>query len=214
MPARRKQRRRRKASPLNQLSAMVTNAPIPLSQTRKFRWGSQISFDPAGSAATSILFNANFMSIPAPNTDASHQCLGHDQYAALYKSCRVVASKIKVSFTAGTQNAVCFIKRTNDATINVTPAYILEQPGVVRTTIGYNGVSNLSLGYDARKQWRGEYDLASQVASMDGTPPSDRTYFQVGGFQPAATGNLANIYCQVVIDYLVVLSDPKLVLQS
>lgn len=210
-------------------SAVVT-AASGSHRTLRFRYCSAISIDAAATVFGKYTFSANSLYDPDV-TGTGHQPLGYDQWSEFYNHYTVMSSKISVTFVcretvspSTLDDAVVGICLMDDNSIPFADVNTMREQG--RARFKYMS-SRLSVGpqtvthtYDARR-FHGVKDPEDNSALQGrmgnfgtGGPPGDQAMFILFvGPQDGAT-DANNYLCNVTIDYIARLKEPREFTQS
>lgn len=194
-------------------------ACVPFRMTAKLRYADQFQLT-WGSVVTEndYIFRANSLFDP-DLTGTGHQPRGFDQYMSMYDHYTVVGAKCTATFTnESTSNAsmpiACAIALTDDsAPIVAKYTDIMERSDIRSCTIahpeGSNAVRTLTKGFGAKKFFGRTNIMDNDDLKGDaGTNPAEKAYFHIlNSIAALSTDRGVNI--NVVIDYLVVFTEPK-----
>lgn len=203
---------------------------FPASKMVKLRYSQEISINPISNSYAQHVFRANSVYDP-DYTTTGHQPLYYDQWATNYTRSTVVGSKITIQW----------VPQSN---VNLTPGMfgceLMKVPSIPYTALdtlyestrgrfgrttgivqsqGGQKVSTVSKTFSARKfmgvsNVKDNSDLQGLMGGTGvGTNPAQNAYYAVwlasiGANDPSTT------FFRVVIDYIVLLQEPKLVTQS
>lgn len=220
MPARKRsykprpRRRRKRRSKIGFRRACVPNkmvAKLRYASVHDLTWGSVTEY-------SDYVFRANSLYDP-DLTGGGHQPRGFDQYMSMYDHYTVVGSKITVTFsnesdTSASNPIVCAIALTDNSTpIQSKWSDIMERSDVKSCVIahpeGGNAVRTCSKGFGAKKFFgcanvMDRDDLKGDVISN----PSEGAFFHIMNAVDGLTTDRA-VQIQVLVDYLVVFTEPK-----
>lgn len=199
---------------------------FPAKKMVKLRYVQNITLDPAAGNIASHRFRANSIYDPDA-TGTGHQPSNHDKFELIYDRYTVVASKCTVKFiNTGTTNqtpGTLLLHLSEDGT-DLTTAHasggannVLEQP-----RLAYNrheiGVLTTMLNpvfirktYSAKK-FHGVTNIVGKAtygADM-GANPTEGAFYEVALMSPDDSNNPAALKFRVIIDYIAVLTEPKL----
>ena len=196
---------------------------FPKTRAIRLRYVESVLTPVSSSVGTVYIFSAN--SIQDPNrTGSGHQPLGHDEWSAFYNHYLVVGSKIVAKFFTAEQSAAynqpitCVVALTDDLLTTTTSNTALENPRVkwrhLPTAQTHGPASTTVRNKFSAKEFYNVSKLkdnVNRIGSAFGANPDDEAYFILKTFVtdanvPAVT---ADVRCQVMIDYLVILSEPK-----
>lgn len=175
--------------------------PFPAKQMARLRYSTDISITPTTGLAGIHTFRANSINDP-DQTGVGHQPYGHDTYATIYNSYRVVRATIVVRPTS---NSNCIygvnVARQNGPITDYD--LIKERKGCKFSVYNSNGPSEaVTQIYDSR--YSGQDDA---ISADFGSNPNDQFYFNVWcTMQTAAAAGAARDF-QVCITYDVLLYD-------
>lgn len=187
-----------------------------------FRYADTITLDPGiGATMTYHSFCANGMYDP-DLTGAGHQPRGFDQYMQFYQHYTVIASKITATFCArdATAQGQCYVS-------------VITTPNAAPGLTGINDIQELSdaknrlqtvMGTRPRiirhgcnlSKYLGQKVLQEDAnAGTAGSNPFETVYFQVmAGSNNVGVTDPTSMQVNVVIDYIAILHEPKLVAGS
>lgn len=201
---------------------VLSKAPIPNRFATKLRYADNFTLQPVSGLVAAHLWNANSCYDPDV-TGTGHQPRGFDQFMAMYDHFTVIGSKITAWFCGSSGSAtnsptMIGIALKDFTTLPSTKNDYMEGRNVVSTMLAFDNetheVKKLTKTFSTKKFLGVSKPLASSVlrgsASAD---PAEDAYFHVfaQALQPA---NIDPIRVQVVIDYLVVFTEPKQPSQS
>jgi len=192
---------------------------FPKTTAVKLRYVDGVSLNPVTSTLATYAFSAN--SCFDPNvTGIGHQPMNFDMWSALYNHYVVVGSKIRVTFNFGTtaqaDGFVCGCFVSDDLSYTTDPTTMMEQ-GLARYKIRNAnafkpGAPTVTCGYSAKKYFNltNVMDNVLRVGAGINNNPADTANFIIFcGPTPASTVDLTAIMCTVIIDYIVIFSEPK-----
>lgn len=200
------------------------SGPIPNSKLVRLRYVETISINATTGLAGTYKFKANDIFDPN-NTGAGHQPYGHDELASMYINYTVIGSKCTAKFFSGSNSialsaANVGILLKDEVTTESNTTLWMERPKSRFKTIANNSggsaVATMSKNFSAKKFFdvRDLKDSQDRLGASFGTSPTDSAYFHII-VAPANTAiDLADMYITVVIDYLVICSKPKELIQS
>jgi hypothetical protein len=209
-------------------------SPVPLKMMTKLRYAQDIvlnqtsnvtgAFSTLGgtTSVTDYIFVANGCYDPDHRL-GGHQPRGFDQLMTLYDHYVVVGAKITCKITnastssAGTPISVGIALMDDNA--KITSFNDMQEQGDIRTSTvahpeGSKAVVTISKGFSAKKFFSranllDNEDLKGNVSAN----PLEGAFFHIIASVPSLVGN-RDVHCQVLIDYIVVLTEPKQPTQS
>lgn len=208
-------------TPLTSSSAVVMRQPVfPRSWKRSLLYYDSPSIDPSvGGVVASYVFSANGMYDPNIS-GVGHQPLGFDQLMAAYDHYTVIGSKITVTFTntdsSNSQLAGIFLTR-NSATEN-DYVKIIENGKGNYVRLGTSGKDNatatLSLSAPIAN-FLGISKIMSEadLKGTDAANPAQECYFHIWA-APGVSVDSSVVRCDVLIEYIAVFTEPKLLAKS
>lgn len=163
-------------------------------------------------------FSANSINDP-DHTGVGHRPLGWNEWNVFYEKYVVVSANFRVTYqgqNASTTSMIAAVMVSDSSTyLPVSVNQIIEQGTTkyrhVSTTTNGNAWNNvITAKYDA-KRWHNVTDIKdceSLEAPMNDNP-ADRTFFNlyVANYSTSTADNA--LQCYVVIDYVVLVKDPK-----
>lgn len=194
---------------------------FPRTTVVKLRYVDGFTLDPTnlGIAATHV-FRAN--SIFDPNvTSAGHQPMNRDMWANLYKRYTVIGSKITLrvfnSITTTSHGMLAGVLLDEDANINdLTPATLMEQ-GLIKYTMGASStLQNSGRGLIVSKTFSAKkfFNVADVSDNKDlgayqaANPVRTAKFHCIVSPTPGSSVDMAVVQCVVIIDYIVLFSEP------
>lgn len=215
---RKKYRRRRRSRGL-QLTRQIGSAPVAKTQVTKLVFAEQIALDPGVGLVATASYNAGGCFDPRVNLGGA-QPRGFDQWMAFYEHFVVLGSKMTVMFqTTGLQpsdgNGVVgiYLKANSSNQITTIPELIEQQNTVYKpiAPVGsYNSTVTLHKNYSA-KRFLGRTSVMSDPALKGSisADPTESAYYEICAGASAGSDNLGSVRCQVKIEYIVALIEPK-----
>jgi len=227
--ARRSRRRTRHSRRTKRRSVVPYNVStnfggFPRTKMIKLRYNEYVTINAAAGALASYAFRCN--SIHDPNsTGGGHQPMGHDTWAEIYNTYVVVGSKLTANFTSGgaqLPQAMLAILQDDDATLTSTStSEIIERGGSRFRIVPDSGSAvgkaiTLSSKFSAKKYYEiaNIKDNVSRLGAAFGANPAEMAYFLLVVGPPDQATDISTWGVNVTIDYLVLVSDPKDMLQS
>lgn len=190
----------------------------------RLRYAEVLTYNPTAGNIAINAFRAN--SVFDPNyTGAGHQPSNYDRWAANFDRYTVVGSRCLVqpfeTLASGVNPGMILLHLSEDGT-DLSTAHatggienILEQP---RLTFGArsfgqnNGGRNPSLTkyFSAKKFFKGFKAGADPYSSDISTNPTEGAFFEVAVVSPDDSSDPGSIKVRIIIDYIVLFSEPKL----
>lgn len=218
---RRRKRKYRISAPMGRMQS-----GFPSTRVCKFRYVEQIALNAGIGTIASVDFKANGCHDPY-TPSGGHQPLGWDEWKSFYNRYIVLGSKINVAFsqsTAGANTApvACGVFVSDDGTIPTSVTTIAEQ-GLSKwkylsapAGTGSNAIAKVSQTFSSKKFFnvadlKDNYDRYGANVEAD---PTDQAHFMVWCGDIAPSGDPAGINAFVVVDYIVMFSEPKALVQS
>lgn len=204
-------------------SRMSKPMGFPTNQVIKLRYCDWLQLDP--DATNSIiydLFYANSIHDPYV-ASGGHSPLLTDQWSNFYERYTVIGSKITIrpmATTNSTTGIVWGVITTQDSTPPASNATALQEQGLGKWTmqqsLANGNLSRLSIGYSPKKLFRLQSvkDNQYQLGAPFGENPFVKAYFLIWAANLQDGDNPGNLAFSITIDYLVLLSDPKMIAQS
>lgn len=200
---------------------------FPKQKVVKMRYVSEFNLTSTSGVSQSYNFRANSPFDP-DLTGVGHQCKTFDQWMAVYSHFNVLGSKAKVRLlsTNGVDHIAYGVCRTPVANqmVGLDLSAILEnryQKGYRITGSGfqYGGLrakANVDLvtKYSQKKQHGANSTSRTDLTGSISTNPTESTIFEV--WQCATGGAMSSKTCAylIIIDYIVLLTEPKVLPQS
>lgn len=168
-----------------------------------------------GTCAVQV-FSANGLYDP-DITGTGHQPIGFDQYMTMYDHYTVIGAKIRVFFenTDSTYSQLCGISIQDNATASTDSRVYIENGATKQKFMSVKGSSRdvvtlthqVGIGkFMGRRSILTEDDFRGDVSSN----PTEQVYFHVWA-SPQAAADSANVNLIVQIDYIAILTEPKLI---
>lgn len=202
-----------------------TKAPMPNKFATKLRYSETFTINPGiGGFAGVQVFSHN--GLYKPNiTSSGHQPRGFDQLMTMYDHYTVIGSKLTVTYSnagAGAGGTLLVgIACKDGPVVFVDKNDYMEGRNVVSRALLRSSVQDephavtLSKTCSTRKFLGVSKPLANALIRGDFTTnPSEQAYYHLFASIMTGTADATQIECSVVIDYLVVLTEPKQPSQS
>lgn len=196
---------------------------FPSNRVVKMRYATQTLLDMTSVGAAQYTFLANSIYDP-DSTTTGHQPLGHDQWQNFYNHYVVLGSKITVYLTgtssAESGGAMCTIQLSDDLTTSTDVTVQIEQGrGTYKLINGFTGINPIKITsrYSAKKFFniKDVKDNLDRIGVGFGADPADvAAYVLTVKDLNSTTGSILKLDAFVVIDYVVLLSEPKELPQS
>jgi hypothetical protein len=205
-----KRRRRSKNYTTGQLKNVISDR-----QLVKMRYCDTVTINPGigGTPATHI-FSANGIYDP-DITAIGHQPIGFDQWMNFYDHYTVVGAKINVNFTNHNtgDSYVCGVHLDDDVTV-IGNANSLREQKSNYTYLNRAGESSSMRQLSQKcsvKKYLGKSNLvdSDECKGTTSANPAEQVYFHVWCAPLDGTSDEGDLRCNVQIDYLVLLTEPK-----
>lgn len=221
--ARRSKRSFRKKRPsrrrrFSRKNLVLSKAPIPNRFSTKLRYSESITVNPgiAGVAGVHVM---NASSCYDPNTTSGgHQPRAFDEWMTMFDHFTVIGSKITAQFSVNGQSAdraiVLGVNLKDDGTVYTDKNDYMEGRNVSSKLISGGATGDartctLTKFYSPKKFLGISKVMAGSVLRGNASSnPAENAYFHIWA-APTGTADLDPIAVQVVIDYLVVFTEPK-----
>lgn len=218
----RKYKRRYKKRSSNSFAVASSSPRLPLPNKLKttFRYVEDVSLGSVTlGTASSYVFSANGMYDPNIS-QTGHQPLGFDQMMLFYQHYTVIGSKIKVTYTSTTNNepVIVGIQLRDSATVITDPDEGRENGNLTYKIIGTEQGSHsttLFKSFSPKNFFGKKVTLSnSEFYGTTSGNPTEQAYYHltVGAYQPSAV--VPTIYMNVQVEYLAVLTEPRILAQS
>lgn len=195
---------------------------FPKTTMVKLRYVDFCTLSPSVGSLGQHVFSAN--SCFDPNVSGiGHQPMNFDEWSSLYNHYVVVGSKISAQvFFNGTttysNGLMMGVNLQDDTSLSTDPSTVMEQ-GLSRyritaatpTANSSRGIK-VSKGFSCKKFFNltNPTDNVTRVGSGVGSSPTEKANFIVfAGSPPGSVEDLPDIHCNVIIDYVVIFSEPK-----
>lgn len=186
---------------------------IPQKQKVTLRYTQKVSLSSAAAATGHQVFSANGLYDP-DITGSGHQPRGFDQMMELYDHYQVIGAQCKVMFESITSPSVCGIalRDTNAVTTNYLDYLEANPANTTFTMVTQQNPQHLTLKY-SQKGFFGTGDLGYPYRGSAAANPGEQGFFQlfVTDIDDLASETIKAL---VVIDYIVVFTEPKQPSQS
>lgn len=208
----------------NRGTTRQASAGIAESQIVRLKYAESYQANPSIGLVLDYVFSAN--GIYDPNiTGTGHQPMCFDQWMNFYDHYAVIGSKITVCITPtggtvdeGSGYIAIYLRDTSTTMNAVNFDSLVEQPRTTyRTFGGYFGATNqtkISKTFSCKKFFRksplSDYDLAGTIT----TNPNEQAYFHVIVSPLSGASDLSNYYIRVMIQYIVVFTEPVFIAGS
>lgn len=174
-----------------------------------------LTLNPGVASLGYTIFSCN--NIYDPNySGTGHQPISYDQWGTLYNHYQVIGSRIRVicANRDTAERIVCGI--TTQATYTPTPTtlqYQLEQPHTTWKTLGTASSGKSSCVLTSKWSMRRffpDYKTHAGLTATFGNNPSEQTYWVIwAGSADGTSDPTGHTDATVIIDYIVMLSEPK-----
>ncbi len=216
-----KRRRRKKKSG----TVRQRGVAFAASQVVKLRYCDSFTLDAGTNTTVNHVFSCN--DLYDPNVSGTgHQPMGFDQWANFYDHYTVIGAKIRATFQSNTAvgadaGIVGILLKDNTTEITGTSSSIMEQGLATWRNYAPTGQGKPTTMYKgfAPKKFFGIQDIkdnkthiGANFATIAG--PTEQAYFHVFQAGLTTTTNPGAILCNVQIDYIVILTEPKALAQS
>ncbi|AKV62282.1 putative capsid protein [Fiddler Crab associated circular virus] len=202
---------------------VLSKAPIPNTFSTKLRYSESVSVNPGASGVAGV-YVMNASSCYDPNTTGTgHQPRGFDQWMTMYDHFTVIGAKITAQFSitgqADDRALICGIALKDANGVYADKNDYMEGRNVVSKLVSGGATGDartvtLSKTYSAKKFLGISKPLASSlIRGTSSANPSENAYFHLFA-APTGNADLDNIPIQVLIDYLVVFTEPQQPSQS
>lgn len=201
----------------NFVVSVPNNSPLPKTFTTSLRYCEKniIINPPTGGLTAHYTFSAN--GIYDPNiTGTGHQPLGFDEFMIMYEHAVVLGCQIEVhaSNTDSSTNNLVGTYWDNDTTVSADAQEIIENAKGTYAYLAEDGGGSKSQCILRNKcnpgKWLG-FDDPKSVASLrnsNGSNPAEQLYAVIWAASPG-TGDPGAVACLVVINYIVMFTEPK-----
>lgn len=199
----------------------ILKTGFPRTTLIKLRYADGFTLNPTINTLSYYSFRANSCFDP-DQTGTGHQPMNFDLWAGLYNHYVVVGSRIKVTYhfplTAQAGGLLYGVVLADDNISTTDPITMMEQ-NLARYKI-YDGhlvtggmpAPSLTCNFSAKKffNFKDVADNQRSYGSVVTTNPGELAYFNIfTGPTPASITDIPQIHITVVIDYIVMFSEPK-----
>lgn len=203
---------RKKRRVIRRRKPMIARGPFPVTKVAKMRLCLPLqTFACTNGALSKLGVYANF---PYSGTNYAY---GWNQWSALYNNYAVLGSKCTVYHTGYTNlegsNAMMGIYLSDDTTNFTTWTTMIEAKRGTYRQISENLNSRTTSAvskYSAKKHYniKDVKDNIDRIGSTMTAAPQDSAFFNVW-FQPINQTSGATYYANIIVDYIVLFSEPK-----
>lgn len=201
-------------------------APMPNRFATKLRYCETFTIDPGEIGVTGVhVISHN--GLYDPNiTGTGHQPRGFDELMSMYDHYTVVGSKLSATFTtAGIAGAggplIVGIACKDDTTIRFDKNDYMEGRNVVSRILNRSATENdshsviLKKSCSTRKFLGISHPLSNALIRGDASSnPNEQAYYHIFAAIVTGLADAPVIECSIIVDYLVVFTEPKQPLQS
>lgn len=174
-----------------------------------------------GVGGVPVTYVYNLSSLYDPDqTGAGHQPLAFDQLMPLYDHYHVIATKTRVTATnTDPVNAqIIGIQVRDDATPNINFSQVIENGLMTYKTLGTmdSGSATKSLTYSlSHSKFFGRSVMdGTKYGGTEGSSPNDNVYLHILVAPADGTTDTGAVLYNIQIDYVAILTEPKLLDQS
>lgn len=202
----------------------IIRTGFPKTTAVKLRYVDNIELNPTAGVIASHSFRANGIYDP-DLTGVGHQPLAFDQWSAFYNHYTVVGAKIKATFSSKTSSpatngfAINGINLQDDGVFTSDVFHMMEQ-GLTRVhkqSVHTNAqrIKSVTKGFSAKKFFNVTNVLdVSRVGAHVTTTPTDQAIFVVFSGNADSVVDPEPMTVLVEIEYIVIFSEPKELVQS
>jgi hypothetical protein len=201
---------------------MGTPSGMPIMKVAKLRYCEETGFTSTSGAFSTHVYKANDVYDP-DYSGGGHQPMGFDQWALLYNHYIVLGSRMRVYLHASDSNTdsmTCGIYLDDDQTLsyNTIPALIEARKGSfaqVGLPAGGNVGKKLTGKFSTKKYFNitNVKDNLDRLGANVASSPSETASYHLW-YQTADQVTTASLRAVVIIDYIVLFSEPKSLAQS
>lgn len=179
----------------------------------KLRYHDFISLDPAAAGIPAVhVFSCNGI-YDTDITGTGHQPRGFDEISALYDHYTVVGAKLTATFTVNTLAAdvICGIAQKDDAVVYTAINNYMESRNVKsRGLIVGQGPLVTLISKASPKKFLGRPGILTEdnLRGSISANPAEQMYFHIFA-GPLTTDNVGTMDVSIVIDFLVVFTEPR-----
>lgn len=199
----------------------ILKTGFPRTTMVKLRYVDSCDLDPGAGTVAQHVFSAN--SCFDPNvTGFGHQPMNFDEWSSLYNHYVVVGSKITATLHLGTgvgANGSLFgINLQDDTSVSTDPSTLMEQSLTKYKLANYANTQNsgngsvVTKGFSCKRFFNiaNPTDNITRVGAGIGSSPIEAANFIVFfGPPPGVVTDYTSVNATVVIDYIVMFSEPK-----
>lgn len=197
---------------------------IPNKATKTFRYQTSVTLDPSAVSIDSAIFRMNGMYDPEVAV-GGHQPLGFDQYIGiLYDHFVVIGCKITATFASNSSTTtgayIVGITPTDSTTaLPTTVSTIIEQGRSVHKQVqpyvGGNSIAVLRKKMNPNKFLGRSHPLSDpELKGNVVSDPSEQAHYHVWAASTNGSTDPSTIECNVLLEYLAVMIEPKILAAS
>jgi hypothetical protein len=218
----RRRNRRRKINYKNPQFPILSSIGLPKQKVVKMRYCERTTINaPAAGVVQAAFYGANDTYDPRQAT-GGHQPYGHDQWSQFYNHYTVIGSIINADFSVDASsasyrpNVLCGVYLADDQSVSTDPELLIETgksnwASVSQYTNRGSDSVRISNTFSAKKYYNVQNmkDNFDRLGAATNSPPGEKAQYCVWvAAQDAATDPiLMNVL--IVIDYIVIFSEPK-----
>ena len=187
---------------------------LPTSQKVTLRYAQKFTISASIAQAGTWVFRANGMFDP-DLTGSGHQPRGFDQLMTMYDHFQVIGSKITIMSAQPNISSVIGVCIKDRSTVSTDYEDYLEENPAFNTIgmVGNDGEPMALVANYSQKKFFGQGSLEEQFEGDVSSDPSEGAFFHV--YQTAITDSSVSTNSHVVvIDYIAVLTEPKIPIKS
>jgi len=201
-------------------SGLSKSSPLPkrFKMTMKYVDESMYLDPGAGGVPVTKVYSWNGLFDP-DISGGGHQPLGYDQFISMYDHYTVIGARARITATnTDTGTPVSIIASTRDNATPITNVGQIIENGMSRwTNLGVltsgNSTKTLTLNFSARKFFSKNPLDEADLSGSQSLQPAEQAYLHIT-VHPLNNVDTSSTYFTVEIEYIVVLTEPKLLAQS
>lgn len=204
-------------APIPKPNMMGYVSGLPKTRLARMRYSENVSLTSTGGALDKVQFRAN--GVYDPNlTGVGHQPFGYDTWNTLYNHRVVVGSKIYVSFVGtGAVVSAAGVYLSDDTSVPYLTAdgFIEAKKGTWAVMAGRETrAPTLQSSFSAKRYFNitDIKDNVDRLGASSTNNPTEQCYYNI--WYQTQDSSTDTVYAQVIVDYIVMYSEPKDLAQS
>lgn len=215
-PRRRRRRTKVSSNPFTKVGQQVAPSGMPTKRVAKLRYSTVVGMGNAVGVVNNYVFRANSGFDP-DWSGSGHQPMGWDTWTSLYNEYVVIGSRINVRWKQSLVGTYAGVFLSASPTLGYTTAseMIEAQKGTTRLLSPQREAGRSFATYSAKKFYniKDIKDNTDRLGASTGANPAEGAYFQIWS-QAADSSSEFSLLADVLIEYIILFSEPKQLAQS